>query len=125
MGVLGKRLVRVGCQSPGAQLGAFSGLAGSWLSWARMGQALRELPRKVGGVGMGAELSRNHVGVVPVPGNVGLFSDFVTPELIPWEAKILNRFSARWTEKSALEPRDSEFDLGSATYWLCDLGQIA
>ena len=63
-----------------------------------MGQtypALRELLGSMGVLGVGAELSRNHVSTVPVPGNVGLFSDFVTPELIPWEAENLTRFLAK------------------------------
>lgn len=58
-----------------------------------------------------------------MPGNAGLFSDFVTPELIPREAKNFSRFLGRERkDASALELQGLEFDLGSATSWLCDLG---
>lgn len=46
--------------------------------------ALRELP---GGAGVVSRRGRNLASTAPAPGNVGLSCDFVTPELIPWEAE--------------------------------------
>ena len=86
-----------------------------WARSARLGQAgadppyPQRAPGLNGGSGVGAEVSRCHASTVPGPGNVGLFSDFVTPELIPWEAEDLTRFLARQRrDASALERHGSD-----------------